>query len=697
MWLLWVGASLGWAQQKQSPSDPNGVGYDLINQANEWVAKEPLKALEYVEKALERSYKTRDRRLEGFSHNTLGAINYALSRYELSVEQYELAFGIFREIGETQGLYNSCKYLGMSYDGSGNNEKALAVYEQFLGMARQAGNTEDVADTQNRIARIHFNQQDYQRSFGYFQDVLKVYEKQAEIPGIINTYNNLGQACASLGQEDEALRYYQQAESLAVKTGNESLLPVSLNNISQYYSENKSYDKALQTRQRSLSSNRKTGSKKGEMDELVEIGNLYLEQNQAASAIPYFKKTINLEDELGPLAAQTDPAPGAAVSSSQADLSKNKATLPDEVSDRAEKPSSLLSSRESNRNSLPPASLVQPSPRIENTKTESPESNAKFRALKGLTQAYEAQGQLAEALESEKKANQLERELLRQRIAELEMQLESTVTLSQEVEKSTSRIQSRQAELDRQRMINYTLLAILLVLGVSGILVLRSYRARQKANQKLALKSLRSQMNPHFIFNSLNSVNSFIARNDARAANKYLSDFSRLMRAVMENSENEFVPLSSETQMLKLYLGLEHFRFQDRFDYTFTVDESIDKEEASVPPMLIQPYIENAIWHGLRYKKEKGQLDVSIEQAGAHLIVRIADDGIGRTRSQELKTVNQKRQRSTGLKNTAARLQLINELYDKTLRVEITDLQPTHEDVGTCVKIYLPISSTDGI
>ena len=118
-------------------------------------------------------------------------------------------------------------------------------------------------------------------------------------------------------------------------------------------------------------------------------------------------------------------------------------------------------------------------------------------------------------------------------------------------------------------------------------------------------------MNPHFIFNALNSVNSFIATNDERAANRYLSEFSGLMRAVLENSEEDFIPLSKEIELLQKYTKLEHFRFQDKFDYDILVDDAIPTNQFKIPPMLLQPYIENAVWHGLRYKKEKGFLTIT--------------------------------------------------------------------------------------
>jgi LytS/YehU family sensor histidine kinase len=203
------------------------------------------------------------------------------------------------------------------------------------------------------------------------------------------------------------------------------------------------------------------------------------------------------------------------------------------------------------------------------------------------------------------------------------------------------------------------------------------------------LKSLRSQMNPHFIFNALNSVNQFVAKNDERTTNKFLSDFSRLMRLVMENSQEDFIPLHKEQEIISLYLKLEHYRFRDKFDYTITIDENVNSETVEIPPMLIQPYIENAVWHGLRYKNTKGHLQLSMRKISDGLQVEITDDGIGRKKSAQLKTENQKKQNSTGLKNIEQRLAIINKVYKAGYTVSIEDVD-SNEHTGTRVIINVP-------
>ena len=240
-----------------------------------------------------------------------------------------------------------------------------------------------------------------------------------------------------------------------------------------------------------------------------------------------------------------------------------------------------------------------------------------------------------------------------------------------------------------QKLVIYSLTGGVVLLLIAAFLMFKYIREQRLANNLLALKSLRSQMNPHFIFNALNSVNSFIASNDERTANKYLSDFSLLMRAVLENSEEDFIPLEKEIELLQLYTKLEHFRFKDKFDYSIAVDENINVKDFVIPPMLLQPYIENAVWHGLRYKKTKGHLKIDIAQIGEDEIsITITDDGIGRLRSKALKTQNQQKQNSKGMSNIKKRVAILNDMYKDKVDVSVSDYQDI-KDAGTKVVVTL--------
>ncbi len=255
---------------------------------------------------------------------------------------------------------------------------------------------------------------------------------------------------------------------------------------------------------------------------------------------------------------------------------------------------------------------------------------------------------------------------------------------------SESKYQLNIEQTRRQKLIIYSLIGGVLLLLITAFFMYNYIKQQRLANNLLALKTLRSQMNPHFIFNALNSVNSFIASNDERTANKYLSDFSLLMRAVLENSEEDFIPLEKEIELLQLYTKLEHFRFKDKFDYTITVDDAININDFVIPPMLLQPYIENAVWHGLRYKKTKGHLNIAIAQNKADEIrISIIDDGVGRKKSKALKTEHQQKQNSKGMGNIKKRVTILNAMYKDKVDVHIEDFKDNTEDTGTQVIVTL--------
>lgn len=236
---------------------------------------------------------------------------------------------------------------------------------------------------------------------------------------------------------------------------------------------------------------------------------------------------------------------------------------------------------------------------------------------------------------------------------------------------------------------NYALIIFILLVLIALAFIAKALYSIKKKNKKIALQSLRREMNPHFIFNSLNSVNQFIAQNNELEANKYLSSYSKLMRNIMENSNKDFISLSTEMEQMKEYLDLEYMRFHDKFEYRIDIDNSLDTDAIYIPNMLIQPQLENAIWHGLRYKEGKGLLTLTIEAKGNSLNVIIEDDGIGLTKSKELKTKHQREHKSRGLTNTYERISLLNSLYGLNISVDI--IEKTEPHTGVVVTLQFPL------
>ncbi len=248
--------------------------------------------------------------------------------------------------------------------------------------------------------------------------------------------------------------------------------------------------------------------------------------------------------------------------------------------------------------------------------------------------------------------------------------------------------------ISKQNLINYVLIGGIILLGFFILLITKSLRSIRKRNKIIALQSLRKDMNPHFIFNSLNSINQFISQHDERTANQYLTKFSTLMRSVLENSANDFVPLSKEVSMIENYLQLEYQRFKDKFDYTLRIDESIDQDDVWIPNMIIQPHLENAVWHGLRYKEFAGTLQVTCSKNKNTISVTIIDNGIGRAESQKVKTAHQRERKSKGTSNIHERIKLLNELYSINIQCHTEDLS---EKSGTKVIISFPADISERV
>ncbi len=208
---------------------------------------------------------------------------------------------------------------------------------------------------------------------------------------------------------------------------------------------------------------------------------------------------------------------------------------------------------------------------------------------------------------------------------------------------------------------------------------------------ELEMQALRAQMNPHFIFNSLNSINRFILQNNRTEASEYLTKFSKLVRMILQNSQAPLITLESELESLGLYLEMEALRFNYHFAYKVSVPKDMDIEVLKVPPLIIQPYVENAIWHGLMHKEEKGQLDIEVSQEKNELYLKVTDNGIGRKKASELSSKSATKHKSMGLRITAHRIAMMQKSGLEESPVIINDLvNPDGTAAGTEVTIKLP-------
>jgi len=278
-------------------------------------------------------------------------------------------------------------------------------------------------------------------------------------------------------------------------------------------------------------------------------------------------------------------------------------------------------------------------------------------------------------------------------------------------------VKLKQKEIEKVSILKNILIASLVVLLILGVIVFRNITLKrrnekqrlehnlelqkiesekrkaelQQQTTELEMQVLRAQMNPHFIFNSLNSINRFILQNNRTQASEDLTRFSRLVRLILQNSQASLIPLASELEALQLYLELESVRFNHHFIFTIRIGEDLDVSGLKVPPLIIQPYAENAIWHGLMHKEEKGNLQIELFEKENMLCCKITDDGVGRKKATELKTKSASTHKSMGMQITADRITMLQKVNAPTTQIKITDLiLPDGTAGGTEVLLKIP-------
>ncbi len=225
----------------------------------------------------------------------------------------------------------------------------------------------------------------------------------------------------------------------------------------------------------------------------------------------------------------------------------------------------------------------------------------------------------------------------------------------------------------------------------------RAKAALQQRAKELEVQALRSQMNPHFIFNCLNAINFFILSHETEAASDYLTKFSRLMRMIMNHSRHSLITLAEELEVLQLYLDMERLRFKDAFDYHIVPEDELDTGDIYIPPLLLQPFVENAIWHGLMHKEERGSLTIIIRLEDNTLTCIIRDNGIGRKRAALLKSKSAEKHKSMGLQITAERMALLTGAGEQGHFFKIEDMyDPGGNATGTQVVLTIKINSPAG-
>lgn len=602
--------------------------YQYLDSAKFYKTKDIDKSLSFIENAIKTGV---SKERNAASYKTLAAIYLYWKQYDLAVNNYKLSIQI-KENVETKIQLAKAQFLLKEIAGSKKTyieltEEKLSVYQKII--------------VYEGLGDVYFSEQNYIEAKKNYEQAFKVADKNAVTSKITDLSSKLATVFSAEGNTKQANIRFKNSLNFAKKE-NEGRVLEEEEKVANFLNSNKKYDEEILLRKKSLlkkeTENLLERQNNNEEDVITsqkinyKIGNAYILKEAYEEAIPYLEK-------------------------SRKEAVKNKDIIVEK--DATRKISEVF------------ANLGEYD-----------------KALKN----YEQYVSLVDSLYIRKEQEIQQVKRFSKKIADNQnriLSLEKDKELS-ESKISLAYVDQRLSEESnsRQRLIIYSLFGGFLLMSLLVYFMYRNNKQQKLANNLLALKSMRSQMNPHFIFNALNSVNSFIAVNDERNANRYLSEFSALMRAVLENSDQDFIPLTKEIELLELYVKLEHNRFKEKFDYQINVDKNISLTQFSIPPMLLQPYIENAIWHGLRYRKEKGNLVISITIKDAEtLLISVEDNGIGRDKSQELKTAHQLKQKSKGMSTINNRIAILNDMYKDRISVVVSNVLENGE--GTKVALLL--------
>lgn len=586
------------------------------------------------------------------------------------------ALGIFIKLddkenqGKTQrGIARVFQSRGDYYTAIDHNRKALKLFERI--------EKNDLAGNSNLdIGVCYYYLSDYPAANQYYLEAKKYYEKSNNQSRLILAINNLAMISRDLKKYNTAIDYYRSSLGLLANLNDSASIAKALQGIGIVHDLMLNSDSAIWYYNKALAINRKINSKSYIAENLTNLAATLKDIKQYSKAFIYLLEANKLFKELN----QKSNYYQAQVS--LADLYIN---APDSffynqsisIGERYKRPVALLKEAIAYSQG-------------------SGELNTELIASDALRIAYEKQGNFKEAYSVLSKVNILKDSILN------EEKVEATTMQNAKAEydkKEAVLNTTHTAELKQQQTVKYALIGGAALLALGGTFSFFFYKRKRdaKARQQEAelkaeiagteMKALRAQMNPHFIFNSLNSIGDYIAKNNTQLADEYLTKFAKLMRLVLENSEQKEVSLQQDMEALELYMQLESLRMNSKFSYEIKIDSNIDRENTMVPPLLLQPFVENSIWHGISKKEGKGNISISIKKEDGMINCIVEDDGVGRKGLSEVTSLKDRSgRRSLGMKITKERIDIINKVRKTNAEIKLTDLPQ-----GTRVEVKLPM------
>src|SRR3989339_158285 len=598
-------------------NDTNKVRH-LLYIADEYAVTDPIKSLDYSQKALNLAFQVNWGRGIAVSYFRVGQSYYAQGNFLKALEYKKKELKKWEELKFDQWICGALAEIGVIYSDLGKNVEAMEYYVASLKLAEKNDYKIRIVTNQCNMASLYCTQGDTVKAMEYYQKSLDNSRKFGLLNYEAENLTNIGNIYNNRKNLTVATEYYFKAQDIFKNLNNKINTAIILGNIGGMYQY------------------------RG--DSARTAGNNFLVKKYSDKSLDLFFQALALSEELGNIFLQ-------------ANFTGNIAAV------------YIIEKKFSEAEHYLKRSLE-----LANQTKAIQEISIAYQRYADL---YKKQGKFEKALlyyeyfVSSK--DSITNEASKNQIAEMQIKYET------EKKENENKILTRQNELQSLQLKNNQyfiagLIIILIFVIAFAFLFIRQnkIKARQKALQ-FEQKLLRTQMNPHFIFNSLASIESFIYEQQPKEAGMYLSKFAQLMRLILENSKSEYITLAQELDTLNFYLSLQKMRLNEQLDYTIEIEPALNPDHIYIPPMLTQPFIENAIEHGFRGIKETGCIHIRFRLVNESIEVQITDNGIGMTQSQQQKDLHSVH-KSMALQITRERLNILNKSKKQKMYFNVTDI-----------------------
>jgi tetratricopeptide (TPR) repeat protein len=552
--------------------------------------------------------------------------------------------------------------LGQRFRNRAQYGEAMKYHQKALDLATRAGDKDLLANVYNQIGVVYRRIDDNPMALEMHAKALDLAEESGDSATISSAINSIGNVNYNLRRYVSSIEYFRRSLAMSWNQNSKLGLAINHNNLGESLLKLGEVDSALMHFFTSLDYNYQINSMVGQSICFNSIGGAYIDLDRPHKALEYLEKALHINEELGDLMQ---------VSISHSRIGETYMDM-----DQLEEAEMHL------KKSVEVAKNIGVLYQIE-------------EGSQLLSQLYEKRGDFHEALRYFKtavahrdsiiNAKNIHHLATQEAIFESERQRERIDQLNQETIRQRSM-------LDRQRFYLITALILVLTISFAIVMIVRQLQLRSRyKNVRHQQRLLRSQMNPHFIFNALSAIQVFILEHDIEKSSRFLTDFARLMRQVLQSSTHDYISLKEETQILGYYLELQRLRFSETFDYQLHIDNSLKLEEIMVPPMLTQPFIENAIEHGIKPVGNDGQIHVHFKEDNNRVVIEVVDNGIGIDASKEA-SEKEKGHESMAIKITRERLDMLRRDSGGRTELSIMDKKQINPfDRGTVVRIVIPL------